>query len=143
MIKTGVGPVTWLQSLWIHRSFANVDLKNHVFLDSSILSDSYVLPQHSLSSKGGDYYIVISHLGLSVPRSLTLWVMSDCVSLCLFPSAARGSSSDDGSTRHWSINGTENHLKLFHHCMFSFVSDQYYLALSLGPWVISSQVLAQ
>ena len=36
------------------------------------------------------------HLGLSIPRSLTLCILSGCGSLYLFPSAAGGSFSDDG-----------------------------------------------
>lgn len=36
------------------------------------------------------------HLGLSIPRSLTLCILSGCKSLCFFPSAAAGSFSDGG-----------------------------------------------
>lgn len=37
-----------------------------------------------------------SHLGPSVPRSLTLCIMAGCGSLHLFPTAAGGRFSDDG-----------------------------------------------
>ena len=41
-----------------------------------------------------------SSLGPNGPISLTLWIMSDCASLNLFPLAAGGSFCDDGRIRH-------------------------------------------
>lgn len=61
------------------------------------------LPWGSLSSARSDL-MQISHLGLSVPRSLTLFIMSDSESLCLFQFAAGGSFSDHGWGRHLSVS---------------------------------------
>ena len=80
-------------------SMGRVDLEGLVFLVSSICSglhpfsasSSYV----SLSSKGRDL-MVTSHVGLSIPMSLDLSIMSSCGSPYLFLSVAGGSLSEDG-----------------------------------------------
>ena len=58
----------------------------------------------SLSCKGKNL-MEKSYLGLSVPMCLSLSVQNAWLSsLCLFPSAAGGSISDDGWARHWSAS---------------------------------------
>jgi hypothetical protein len=79
--------------------FEHVALQALVLPVSSIPSGSYTLSTSSsvgtLSSEGDGLDGDIPSRR-SVLRSPTLCVMSGCGSLCLFPSAAGGSFSDDG-----------------------------------------------
>ena len=50
-----------------------------------------------------------SHLGVSVPRFLTLCMLSGCGSLYLFLPTAQESFSEDGWARHWSMGITQCH----------------------------------
>ena len=80
-------------------SFAHVDLEGLVsFCLPLPLALTFFLPPltwGSMSPEGQDL-MKISHLGLSVPRPLTLWILSGCGSLYLFPDTAARSFSDDG-----------------------------------------------
>ena len=77
-------------------SLCSVDLVSPVLLVSSspwlLLSFSTPLLQNSLSSERRDL-MEVPHLGVSVPKSLTLGIMS--VLSFVFPSAAGGIVSDN------------------------------------------------
>lgn len=80
-------------------SFAQVDLKDLIFLVSSFLSGPHTLsPSYSVGSLNpeGRALIQSSHLNLSVLKSLILYIMSGFGSLYLLLSAAGGSFSNDG-----------------------------------------------
>lgn len=78
----------------------SADLESLIFLVPSMPSDSYILHhilpllQGFLSIERRDL-IETSHLGQSIPRSLTLHIISGRGSLYLFPFDARGILSDD------------------------------------------------
>jgi hypothetical protein len=57
-----------------------VDLEGLVFLMSSVLSSSYILPQSFLSPEGRDFMETPS-LGMYIPKSLPLCTKSGCGSL--------------------------------------------------------------
>ena len=93
-------------------------LKGLIFLVSSISFVSYSLfhlLQCFLSSVGRDL-METSHLGLSVPRSLTLCMLSGYCSLYLFLSAAWGEASlitAEQGTGLWA----ECHEETFYNCV--------------------------
>lgn len=77
-------------------------LEGTAFLMSSISTELTVFShplQSSRSSKGRNL-MKAYHLGLGIPRSLTLWMFSSCRSLCLLPSPAGGSLSDKDWAKH-------------------------------------------
>lgn len=84
---------------WVHTCIDHADLEELVLLVPSVLSGSYTLlrprPQGSLGPERRDLMETF-YLELSIPRSLALCILSGCGSLYLFPSAARGSFSNDG-----------------------------------------------
>lgn len=91
-----------LPSLGVHLGFAHADLEGLVSLypRSPLAHALFLSPLFwgFLSPEGSDL-IRTSHLGLSVPKSLILCIMSSCESL--FPSAATEERpSDDGWARH-------------------------------------------
>ena len=71
-----------------------VDSEGLALLEPSIPSGSYTLSTSSAGFLPWKKLLETSHLGLSVPRFLTLR-LSGCAALVLFPSAAGGSLSDD------------------------------------------------
>lgn len=116
-------------SLWLHKSFANVDLEDLVFLVVSILSGSCTasstarFPQPWGEGFEGD-----------IPfGSLTLWIMSGCGSLFIPIYYTGGSFSNDGN---WFMSrmslGVIFLLCSFSRTVFGFTAD---------PWAISSQIL--
>lgn len=64
------------------------------------------LPQGSLNPGGRDFMNTF-HLGQSVPRSLTLCMLSGNASLQLFQSATGGSFADGGWAKYWSMGTAE------------------------------------
>jgi hypothetical protein len=98
-------PCACCNSLWVHKCISPAVSRRPCFL--GVLHPHWLL--HSLSpllqsflNPEGSDLMETSHLGLTVPRSLTLWSLPSCGSLYLFPSAAGGGFSDDGWARHWS-----------------------------------------
>lgn len=73
----------------------HVDFQGLVSLVSSFTLFLPPLKRATLSSEGRDS-MEISCVGLSVPRSLTLYSMSVYMSQYLFSSVAGGNISDDG-----------------------------------------------
>lgn len=74
------------------------------------------LPQGSLSPEGRDW-MEISYLGPSLQRCVILCIMSGCGCLYLFPLAAEGKFSDDGSARlssHIYMSIAEYHQESFY-----------------------------
>ena len=49
------------------------------------------------------------HLGMNVPKSLSVCVISDCGSLYLLPFAMEGSSLNDDWKWSWSMNIAEHY----------------------------------
>lgn len=92
---------------------------------------------HSLSSAGRDL-TETSYLGLSLPRSLTLCIMSDCGSLYSVPSAEGGGVSGESRTRHWSeYSRIPLRVILSLHCFLdqgSLVLHRTLGTLVLGSW---------
>lgn len=66
---------------------------SYVTFSSHTLSDSSFLGFPELEGRNLKETF---YSGLRVPRSLTLYTMSACGSLCLFSSAIEGNFSDDG-----------------------------------------------
>jgi hypothetical protein len=78
-------------------NFNHADLKDLVFLIPFMTFGSYTLSASTLAeSLEGRNSIETHLLGLSVSRSLILYIMSVCGSLYLFRSDVGGSVSDDG-----------------------------------------------
>ena len=78
-------------------SFYHVALEDLVFLMSFLTSGSYTLSASTLAESLAGRNLIEKHLlGLSVSRSLILYIMSRCRSLCVFLSDVGGSLSDDG-----------------------------------------------
>lgn len=85
-----------------------------VFLVSSICTGSHTPSAFSSSWwKGFDEAVTV---GLTVPSSLTLCIMSGCGPLDLFTSVLRGSFSEDSWARHWPMSRAECHSESFY-CM--------------------------
>lgn len=61
-----------------------------------------------LNSKGR-YFMDTSYIGLSVPRSLTVYIKSDLGFRYLLSSAAGGGFSNDSWTVYWSMSRAEYH----------------------------------
>lgn len=99
LVQTHLALYTLPQSSRVPMCFNHVDLGAHLPLVSFISYGSYTLfislLQDSLSPEERKLMETF-HLGLSVPRSLTLCVLSSYGSLYLFSSAAEGSVSDNG-----------------------------------------------
>lgn len=111
--------VRHMQALWmlhkslrVHASFAHVDAEGFIFLVSYVTFSSHTLSDSSslgFPELEGRTLMETFYLGLRVPRSLTLFIMSACRSLCLFSSAIEGNFSDDGWARQWSMRIEECH----------------------------------
>ena len=93
--QTSANPVHTASLCEFMHASVRLNINVLVSLVSSISSGSYTPLQSFLSSNKRDL-IVISHLELSVQRSLTLFQLSTCRCLHLFQSAAEGSLSGDG-----------------------------------------------
>lgn len=116
-------------------------LEDTVSLESSTTSGSYnFLPplQHSPQIPERRSLIKMPHLGLGVPGSLILCILSSCGSLCRFLSIAREVFSDDTWVRHWFI-GVAVSLGII--LMQCFLSRTIAFGFPLGPWPAESQVL--
>lgn len=87
----------------------HVDLKDLVFLVSSILSGSYVLFASSSSGYPEGKGLMEVFTKGWVFQSFTFCRMSACGSLYLSPSGVGGGFSDADRARQWSMNTTECH----------------------------------
>lgn len=128
-----------LQFLLVHMNFDHADLEGTVSLCPPLtLAVTAFLPHHlqcSLCSESRNL-METSLLGLSVPSSLPLWIMSGYISLYLSPLPAGGSFSDDGWRRHclWlQQNIIRNYIIFFLFKLVLFGS-------TIGPWVIYPQI---
>lgn len=90
---------------------------------------SPLLPS-SLSPEGRDS-METRHLGLSILRSLTLYILSGCGSPHLSPSAAQGRLSEDDQARP-SMSITGCHPEQSHFCMLCLVFPRFLRCLILG-----------
>ena len=131
LAQTPVGPVHaasvppyMLQSCWVR------GICVHLWWPPSPLTFTFCLPLHRVPETEKREIMETSHLGIIVPRSLTLGTMSVCLSLCLFPSAARGSFSDDVWARHWTMRAFRIITLLY------FLSRTVVFGFTLGPWAV-------
>lgn len=76
-------------------------------------------PLHMPVSPETRDWVKTSHLELGVPKSPTLCILSNCGYQYSFPSTTARRVSDDGWTRHWSMDIAEFPEGSFYCCFFS------------------------
>lgn len=114
-----------LQSLWAHRSFAHVDLDGLVSWVSSLhypwLLQAFCLLflRVPLALRKGICWR--NPIQGCVLRPLTLFIMSACLSLYLFPPIAGGSFSAESWTRHWPMSRAELLLRVILSLHFGYL----------------------